>query len=59
MDGLYSDVVSGVFSLQKLDEGMSAWHGKVHYIRFLLFFTSKDSMSVDFSRPERGQNGEL
>lgn len=58
MDGLYSDVGSSVFLLEKLDEGMSAWGGRMHYIRFLLFLPSKDSVILDFSSPERGQNRE-
>lgn len=53
-------VVSGTFSL-KLGEGMSAWCGRVHYIRFLLFLPSKDSMISGFfkarKRAKRGVVG--
>lgn len=31
MNGLYCDVVSGVFSREKLDEGMSAWGERVQH----------------------------
>lgn len=56
---LHSNVVSSVFPLEvckeKLNEGMSAWGGRVYYVGFLLFLRSKDSMTVIFQGQREGK----
>lgn len=58
---MHSNVISSVFSLEvckeKLNEGMSACGGRVHYRGFLFFLRSKDSMTVIFQGQREGKGG--
>ena len=57
MDGLRFSVGSGVFSLKVYKETLSAWGGRVHYIRFLLSLPSKDPITGFFQSQSEGKRG--